>query len=56
MRLPRTPEMAELWKNIKPYFAGCSGLKEDAPESAKKDFEEYLRLAKKQTDFAYSLM
>jgi len=56
MRLPDTPEMAELWKNIEPYLDEHLELKEDTPEQVKKDLEEYRRLGKEQFDFAYSLM
>ena len=55
MRLPDTPEMAKLWDGIYPYIEHGK-LREDAPEQIKKDLEEYRRLGKEQTDFAYSLM
>lgn len=54
MRLPDTPEMAELWKGIKPYYEHGS-LKADTPEQIKKDYEEYLRLGNEQYDFAMKI-
>lgn len=54
MRLYDTPEMAELWKGIKPYIKHGS-LREDAPDQIKKDYKKYLRLGKEQYDFAIKL-
>jgi hypothetical protein len=53
MRLESTPEMKELFAVFDPYIKRNSNgdyMPDDAPEEAKKAFEKWLILGKKQYD------
>lgn len=53
MRLVSTPEMDELYNKAEPYLKRNKKgtyIPDDAPEEAKKAFEKWLILGKKQYD------
>lgn len=58
MRLPKTPEMQKIWDEIEPYLEATNEgyvILNGAPSDIAEKLEEYRRLGKEQSDFAWSL-